>query len=110
MILQKIQTEFEDVSSSYRNLDFISKGMIALGVISLIAGIIVALIGATNIDSYHSYEELLGQYQIAGGLMGIVSSFFFFLCGFIGLAVNDIRKHIVTNFNIKYDNPEEHIG
>lgn len=108
MISQKALSEFIDVSFSYRNLDIISKAVIAIGIISFIVGIIVAIIGINNVGS--SYEDFLGQQQVAAGLMSAVSGFLFCLFGFIGLAINDIRKHIATDFNLKYDDPEEHKG
>lgn len=108
MISQKALSEFIDVSYSYRNLDIMSKAVIAIGVISFIVGIIVAIIGINNIGSY--YKDFLGQQQVAAGIMSAVSGFLFCLFGFIGLAINDIRKHIATDFNLRYDDPEEHVG
>lgn len=55
MISQKALSEFIDVSFSYRNLDIISKAVIAIGIISFIVGIIVAIIGINNVGS--SYED-----------------------------------------------------
>lgn len=74
MISQKALSEFIDVSFSYRNLDIISKAVIAIGIISFIVGIIVAIIGINNVGS--SYEDFLGQQQVAAGLMSAVSGFF----------------------------------
>lgn len=108
MISQKAQSEFNDVSFSYRYLDIIAKAVLVLGAISLIAGIIVAIIGISNIGGY--YTDFLGQQQLTAGLISIGSAILFFLCGFAGFAINDIRKHIATDFNLKYDDPEEHIG
>lgn len=110
MISQKALSEFIDVSYSYRNLDIISKAVIAIGMILFIVGIIVAIIGINNMGIYDKDKDFLGQLQVASGLMSAVYGFLFCLFGFIGLAINDIRKHIATDFNLKYDDPEEHIG
>lgn len=108
MISQNAQSEFNNVSFSYCYLDIMSKAVIAIGIISFIVGIIVAIIGINNIGTY--YKDFLGQQQVAAGIMSAVSGFLFCLFGFIGLAINDIRKHIATDFNLKYDDPEEHVG
>lgn len=63
-----------------------------------------------NSGSYKEYISYLGQQQITAGLTSIASGVLFSLCGFAGLAINDIRKHVATDFNLKYDDPEEHIG
>lgn len=110
MISQNAQSEFNNVSFSYRYLDIVAKAVIVIGAICLIAGIIVTIIGMYNNGSYKEYISYLGQQRITAGLTSIASGVLFSLCGFAGLAINDIRKHIATDFNLKYDDPEEHIG
>ena len=73
MISQKALSEFIDVSFSYRNLDIISKAVIAIGIISFIVGIIVAIIGINNVGS--SYEDFLGIMILLYSPVGLFSIF-----------------------------------
>lgn len=52
MISQNAQSEFNNVSFSYRYLDIVAKAVIVIGAICLIAGIIVTIIGMYNSGSY----------------------------------------------------------
>ena len=96
------QTELQKVSSRNSSLSNLSNVLYAIGVITIIAGVITFFVGIDYAGSWDDAKRLVSSSYITIGIGSVISGFCFFFFGAIGKAVNDIRNHAIADFNIRH--------
>lgn len=102
------QKELEKITDQNSITSSICYFIFIIGLLGVVAGIIVFLMGFSNLDkSIYSAERIEAQSQMYIGAGAFISGLLFLLLSSIGKALNELRNYTVVSFNLKYQDKND---